>query len=240
MYINKCMRILLLPVKFWQLFLQSWLSKFFIKSILKHVENIHILVHVFYIYICIHILVTFFLLSQQLTIHCSKLFLALSNFSAVLTATCSLSILSRSTALRYKWDIKTYIAHKHCTSKISNKSFNLSFPKVLVNTVNNWCFDSHNRCFSSCNNCYECKSSTVYCYLLTFTSTTDPVPSSSNTSPPSVSLSGFRQISIMLNMDRFPQSLSLRALLNNFRAAVGLPVYLKEGPYKASITAQLL
>lgn len=77
--------------------------------------------------------------------------------------------------------------------------------------------------FKSCQNLQA----DVYCYLLTFTLTTDPVPSSSNTSPPSVSLSGFRQISIMLKMDRFPQSLSLRALLNNFRAAVGLPVYLK-------------
>ena len=48
----------------------------------------------------------------------------------------------------------------------------------------------------------------------------------SNTSPPSVLLSGFRQISIMLHVAFIPQSESFRALLKNFRALLALPEYL--------------
>ena len=49
----------------------------------------------------------------------------------------------------------------------------------------------------------------------------------SNTSPPMVSLSGFRQISIMLYTAFWPQSLSLRALLKCLRPSLGSPVYLR-------------
>ena len=48
----------------------------------------------------------------------------------------------------------------------------------------------------------------------------------SNTSPPIVSLSGLRQISIILYEARSPQSASLRAMLKYFRAWLGFPAYL--------------
>lgn len=48
----------------------------------------------------------------------------------------------------------------------------------------------------------------------------------SNTSPPIVSLSGFKQISIILYAAFCPQSLSFLALLKCRRASFGSPVYL--------------
>lgn len=155
-------------------------SKFFIKSTLKHYQK----------WIYIYLFFKIFLLSQYLTIQ--KLFLALSNFSAVLTATCSLSILSRSTALIFK----TFSVHQHCRTltKKSQNNLSLFLSYITVRFCIQKVISFKMVIFKSC---YSLRAD-VYCYLLTFTITTDPVPSSSNTSPPSVSLSGFRQISIML------------------------------------------
>ncbi|KAK2186995.1 hypothetical protein NP493_181g03001 [Ridgeia piscesae] len=52
------------------------------------------------------------------------------------------------------------------------------------------------------------------------------ISTASKTSPPIVSLSGLRQISIILYIALVPQSESFRALLKCFRATFGFPVYL--------------
>ena len=92
----------------------------------------------------------------------------------------------------------------------------------------------HQSVFCICNNIKYLKDilplfTTHFSSLIWYTAYPRSWSTDSNTSPPIVSLSGLRQISIMLYIAWLPQSESFLALLKYFRAVLIFPWYLETG-----------